>query len=66
MFLGLALEKQNLNDESERAYRTATKSKPNEALAWQGLITLYEKQMGTKVDEYHEAAVNLAEIYMKE
>lgn len=65
VFLGLALDKQNFNDDSETAYRSASKSKPTEALAWQGLITLYEKQMQMKLDEYHQAAIHLAEIYME-
>lgn len=63
-FLGLALDQQNLFDESEQAYRVAATSKPDEALAWQGLIALYEKQSGAKLDEYHQAALHLAEIYM--
>lgn len=65
VFLGLALDKQNSNDDSEKAYQSATKSKPTEPLAWQGLITLYEKQMQMKLDEYHQAAIHLAEIYME-
>ena len=65
VFLGLALEKQSLNDDSEKAYRSATESKPTEALAWQGLISLYEKQMELKLDAYHQAAIHLAEIYME-
>ena len=63
--MGLALDKQDMNDESERAYNAATKIKENETLAWQGLITLYEKQAGRKVDEYHKAALHLAELFMK-
>lgn len=63
--MGLALDKQNFNDDSETAYRSASKSKPTDALAWQGLITLYEKQTQMKVDEYHQAAIHLAEIYME-
>lgn len=64
IFLGLALEQQNLFDESENAYRAAATSKPDEALAWQGLTALYEKQTPAKLEEYHQAALNLAEIYM--
>lgn len=63
-FLGLALDQKNLFDKSERAYRAAATSKPGEALAWQGLIALYEKQSAAKLDDYHQAALHLAEIYM--
>lgn len=65
VFLGLALDKQNFNDDSEKAYQTATNAKPTEALAWQGLITLYEKQKQIKLNEYHQAAIHLAETYME-
>lgn len=64
IFLGLALDQKNLFDKSEQAYRAAAISKPDEALAWQGLIALYEKQSAAKLDEYYEAALHLAEIYM--
>ena len=43
VFLGLALEKQNQYDASEAAYQAATKIKEKDLLAWQGLVTLYEK-----------------------
>lgn len=65
VFLGLALEKQNKHDESERAYNTAAKIKANDPLVWQGLITLYEKQADQKLEAYHNAALRLAEIYME-
>lgn len=64
IFLGLALDQKNLFDESERAYRVAAASKPDEALSWQGLIALYEKQSAAKLEGYHQAAIHLAEIYM--
>jgi superkiller protein 3 len=64
VFLGLALEKQNENEASEKAYDAAAKLKPAEALAWQGLVTLYEKQAGKKIDEYAAAALRLAEYFM--
>jgi superkiller protein 3 len=46
VFLGLALDKQDKNDEAEKAYNVAATIKANDPLAWQGLITLYEKQAG--------------------
>jgi superkiller protein 3 len=63
--LGLALEKQGKNEESEEAYMEAAKSKAADALVWQGLIALYEKQNGNKVDEYGQSALHLAEHYMR-
>jgi len=62
--LGLAYDKQNYNDKSETAYNTAAQSKRNDALVWQGLITLYEKQACKKLGEYHDAALCLAQLYM--
>ena len=64
VFLGLALDKQGKYDEAEKAYNAALKSKANDTLAWQGLVTLYEKQANKKVDEYANASTRLAEIYM--
>jgi superkiller protein 3 len=63
LFLGFALDKQAKFSEAEQAYLRATKAKPNDAQAWQGLIKLYEKQGSKKVDEYQLAALRLAEIY---
>ncbi|KAI4091777.1 MAG: hypothetical protein LQ344_003881 [Seirophora lacunosa] len=64
VFLGLALEKQSRNDESEKAYTAATIVKANDPLAWQGLISLYERQGGRMLDRYHEAASRLAHLFM--
>lgn len=64
VFLGLALEKQHRNDDSERAYKTATSLKGGDPLAWQGLISLYEQQGGRKLDEYHDAASHLASVFI--
>lgn len=66
VFLGLAYEKSGFHESSEQAYKLAIQSRPKEALAWQGLISLHEKQAGTKLDEYHQAAISLAEIYIQE
>ncbi|KAI9839741.1 MAG: Superkiller protein 3 [Sclerophora amabilis] len=63
VFLGLALDKQSKYDEAVKAYSTATNVKGNDALAWQGLISLYEKLGSQKLEQYREAAVRLAEIY---
>ena len=63
VFLGVALDKQELADDSEDAYRAAIRIKGKDSLAWQGLVTLFEKQDGRKLDQYHEAALQLAEIY---
>lgn len=65
VFLGLALDKENQNDESEKAYNLAARTKASDPLVWQGLITLYEKQGSRKLGEYHESALHLAEIYME-
>ena len=64
VFLGLAYEKQSRYEESEAAYRTAIKGKDKDALAWQGLVSLYERQTGDKLDSYHDAVLALAGIYM--
>lgn len=64
VFLGLALDKQDRIDESEKVYVRAADIKSKDALAWQGLIALYEKQAGKKLDEYRKAAIQLAEIFM--
>ena len=66
VFLGRALEKLDQNEGSEEAYNTAIGIKDKDALAWQGLVGLYEKQAGKKLDNYHNAAVRLAEIHMHE
>ena len=66
VFLGRALEKLDQNENSEDAYNTAIGIKDKDALAWQGLVGLYEKQAGKKLDIYHDAAVRLAEIHMDE
>ena len=65
VFLGLAYDKQGQNAISEGAYRTAMKTKDGDPLAWQGLVTLYEKQASDKLDAYHDVASVLAAIYME-
>lgn len=66
VFLGRALEKLNQNQGSEEAYKAAIGRKDNDPLAWQGLVGLYEKQAGKKLDDYHGAAIRLAELHMNE
>ena len=66
VFLGRALEKLDQNEESEKAYKIAIGIKDKGALAWQGLVGLYEKQAGKKLDDYHDAAIRLADIHMDE
>ena len=65
VFLGLAYEKQNQYEASEKSYRAALKLKDKDPLAWQGLVTLYEKQAGQKLGEYHDAAIHLAQVFME-
>ncbi|KAI9787609.1 MAG: Superkiller protein 3 [Geoglossum umbratile] len=64
VFLGLARDKLGRYDEAAESYNAATRIKGNDTLAWQGLISLFEKQDSRKVDEYRAAAVRLAEIYI--
>jgi len=63
LFLGFAFDKQNKFPEAEQAYERATRAKPNDPQAWQGLIKLYEKQGSAKVDAYQNVATKLAVIY---
>ena len=66
VFLGRALEKLGQDKDSEEAYKIAIGIRDGDALAWQGLVGLYERQAGKKLDEYHDAAIRLAEIHMNE
>ena len=65
VFLGLALEKQDENEAAEAAYKSAVRLKGKDVLVWQGLVSLYEKQTSHKLDEYHDAALYLAQIFME-
>lgn len=65
VFIGLAREKQAEHDASEAAYLAATRIKENDLLAWQGLVSLYEKQAGKKLDQYHDATLRLAVLLME-
>lgn len=61
--MAFALDKKGRLDEAEKTYHSATRLRPQEAQAWQGLIKLFEKQGTKKLNEYHQAAVSLAQIY---
>ncbi|AEO59944.1 hypothetical protein MYCTH_2308658 [Thermothelomyces thermophilus ATCC 42464] len=63
IFLAFALDKANQFDRSESTYLTATRLKPNDPQAWQGLIKLYQRQRGKKLKQYQHAALKLAEIF---
>ncbi|EGR49104.1 uncharacterized protein TRIREDRAFT_3707 [Trichoderma reesei QM6a] len=65
IFLGFALDQKNKLDEAEAIYEAAAKLRPEDAPAWQGLIKLYEKQGAKKLQEYHRAAVSLAQVFHK-
>lgn len=63
VFLGLALDKLNNNDDAEKAYLAATRAKEGDKTAWQGLVGLYEKQGADKLEAYREAVINLCQIF---
>ena len=66
VFLGLAQDKLNKNSDAEKAYLAATRAKENDRTAWQGLISLYEKQGGHKLDDYRDAVLKLGQIFAEE
>ncbi|KAK3321602.1 hypothetical protein B0H66DRAFT_175947 [Apodospora peruviana] len=63
IFLAFALDKKNKLDEAEQKYLAATKLKPGDAQAWQGLVKLYQRQGGKKLKPYQHAVLKLAGIY---
>ncbi|KAJ5111275.1 translation repressor/antiviral protein Ski3 [Penicillium argentinense] len=63
VFLGLAYDKLNQNDEAEQTYLAATRIKPDDRTAWQGLIAVYQKQGASKLNAWHDAAFKLATIF---
>lgn len=63
MFLGLALDRLNKNSDAEKAYLAAIRLKDNDKTAWQGLISLYEKQGSHKLDPYRDAVLKLGQIH---
>lgn len=62
-FLAFALDKKNSLEEAEKTYETATKLRPNDHTAWQGLVKLYEGQAANKLAAYHNAALRLTQIF---
>ncbi|KAF7547778.1 hypothetical protein G7046_g8902 [Stylonectria norvegica] len=63
IFLAFALDKKDELDEAETVYLSATRLRPQDLQAWQGLVKLYEKQGAKKLVDYQQAVINLAQIY---
>ncbi|KKK25027.1 hypothetical protein P175DRAFT_0445741 [Aspergillus ochraceoroseus IBT 24754] len=63
VFLGLAQDKLHNSKEAEKAYLAATRINSDEKTAWQGLISLYEKQGNQKLEQYREAALHLGQVF---
>lgn len=62
VFLGLAQDKLGKTEEAESSYLAASRIKDKDKTAWQGLITLYEKQGSNKIDAYRDVTVKLGQI----
>ncbi|OJD15408.1 hypothetical protein AJ78_04340 [Emergomyces pasteurianus Ep9510] len=62
VFLGLALDKLNNTETAEDSYLAAIAIKDNDRTAWQGLLSLYERQGGRHLDKYHKAVTRLCQI----
>lgn len=62
VFLGLAQDKLGKTEEAESSYLAASRIKDTDKTAWQGLITLYEKQGSNKLDAYRDVTVKLGQI----
>jgi len=58
VFLGVTGEGLNNKEEAISAYKQAIGISPDEALAWQGLATLYEKTD-------HQVITDMVEVYQK-
>jgi superkiller protein 3 len=65
LFLGFAREKLGDLEGAEKALLRGAGVKPEDVQAYKGLVTLYEKQGSAKLDQYHDAAFRLAEIYAR-
>lgn len=63
LFLARAHEKKGDFDESVKSYQAAAKSKPSDPQAWLGLCSVYEAQEGKRLDEYRDAALQLATLF---
>ncbi|KAK6363196.1 Superkiller protein 3 [Orbilia blumenaviensis] len=63
IFLGLSQFRLHEVKDGEKSYRDAIQLSPSEAMAWQGLMQLYEETQ--QIDEYLDAATELAVIHMQ-
>ena len=63
LFLGKAQEELGDLVAAEKALQSASRVKPDDAQALKGLLGLYERQSGGKLDEYHQTVLALATIY---
>ncbi|KAJ5885275.1 hypothetical protein N7495_009785 [Penicillium taxi] len=66
VFFGVANEKLNQLQDAETAFNQATNLNPSDPLAWQGLITLYDRWTGgKKLDQFRHAVLQLGQIYQE-
>jgi len=63
LFLGFARERLGQYEAAESAIQSALDLKPQDVQAYKGLVTLYEKQGSSKLDQYHDVVFSLAGIY---
>ena len=63
LFLGKAQEELGDLVAAEKALQSASRVKPDDVQALKGLLGLYERQSGGKLDEYHQTVLALATIY---
>jgi cytochrome c-type biogenesis protein CcmH/NrfG len=63
VFLGRALEKQGQIHPAIDAYKAATQIKPEEELAWKGLLQACEALGANGIDGRTAAALGLAQVY---
>jgi superkiller protein 3 len=63
LYQGFAYDHLDQVEQSEGAYNNANLLKPNDPQALKGLITLYEKHGGKKLDQYHDVTRALALLY---
>ena len=63
LFLGKAQEELGDLAAAEKALKSAEKVKPDDGQALKGLLGLFERQGGSKLEEYHETVLALATIY---
>jgi len=63
VFAGVSLLNLGVYDESEKAYQEAIQLNPANALAWQGLVNLFEKT--GDLQKLKDASFSLADIYLQ-